>query len=363
MLFSAPLLALVLPLGALAGLPDVTSVVGSVIEDAKLIKVGDAAPLSTSEIDSYIPYGYFSAVAYCPPETRDRWQCKSCQADSIKDFQLYKSGGDGDLIQYWYVGWWPAQNSVVVGRQGTDFSKLWPVVTDVTLVQVPADHFSGCPSSATVHLGFLESHKRSIDFIFEAVQAVLKEHKATKILTVGHSLGAALAMLDGLYMETRLRGSAKVFTRTFGGPRVGNKAFADYFDAKIADMVRITNKRDPIPILPPGDGLWLYAHSGRKTYQLGGGMAWLCRTRELEQELFSRRSVDQHPQLVRTRRPVRRCWIIKLLSDLLIRTVLSICFLYWLAIDSELRDAFLGLGYLHRSFSTRFFVHGRTVDK
>ncbi|CUA70671.1 Lipase [Rhizoctonia solani] len=240
MLFSAPLLALVLPLGALAGLPDVTSVVGSVIEDAKLIKVGDAAPLSTSEIDSYIPYGYFSAVAYCPPETRDRWQCKSCQADSIKDFQLYKSGGDGDLIQYWYVGWWPVQNSVVVGRQGTDFSKLWPVVTDVTLVQVPADHFSGCPSSATVHLGFLESHKRSIDFIFEAVQTVLKEHKATKILTVGHSLGAALAMLDGLYMETRLGGSAKVFTRTFGGPRVGNKAFADYFDAKIRDMASST---------------------------------------------------------------------------------------------------------------------------
>ncbi|CAE6472176.1 unnamed protein product [Rhizoctonia solani] len=235
MLSSLPLLALVFPL-ALATQPDVTSIIRSVTEDAKLIKVGDATPLT---------------AAYCPPNTRNNWQCKSCQDKSIKDFQLYESGGDGDKIQYWYVGWWPSQDTIVVGRQGTDFSKLWPVVTDISLVQVPTDHFSNCPADVTVHLGFLETHKRSIDTIFEAVKAVLVERRATKILTVGHSLGAALAMLDGLYIQGRVGADVRVHTRTFGGPRVGNKAFADFFVEKIPDMVRITNKRDPIPILPP----------------------------------------------------------------------------------------------------------------
>ncbi|KAG8712523.1 hypothetical protein FRC11_014930 [Ceratobasidium sp. 423] len=251
MLFSLSVLALAFPLGALAALADLSPVVESVTGDAKLTQVGDATPLTAAEVDSYIPYGFFSAAAYCPPETRNNWQCKSCQADSIKDFQLYESGGDGDKIQYWYVGWWPSQNSVVVGRQGTDFSKLWPVVTDVTLVRVPTDRFSGCPSSATVHLGFLESHKRSIDPIFKAVKTVLAEKSATQILAVGHSLGAALAMFGGLYMQQKLGDDVKVRVRTFGGPRVGNKDFADFFDEQVPDMVRITNKRDPIPILPP----------------------------------------------------------------------------------------------------------------
>ncbi|CAE6466605.1 unnamed protein product [Rhizoctonia solani] len=242
---------MVFPLGVFATLPDVTPITESVIEDAKLIEVGDATPLGASEIDSYIPYGHFSTIAYCPPETRNNWQCKSCQTDSIKDFQLYKSGGDGDKFQYWYVGWWPSQNSVVVGRQGTDFSKLWPVVTDIALVQLPTDRFPSCPVTTQVHLGFLESHKRSIDPIFETVRVILTEKEATQILTVGHSLGAALAMLDGLYMREHLASSINIRVRTLGGPRVGNKAFADCFDTKIPDMVRITNKRDPIPILPP----------------------------------------------------------------------------------------------------------------
>ncbi|KAJ1306645.1 hypothetical protein OPQ81_007640 [Rhizoctonia solani] len=269
MLFYLRLLALVFPLGALAILPDVFGIIESVNKDAKLIKVGEATPLSVEEINSYTPYGWFSAAAYCPPETRNNWQCKSCQADSIRDFELYESGGDGDKIQYWYVGWWPSQNSVVVGRQGTDFSKLWPVVTDVTLVQLPTDQFSGCPSSATVHVGFLESHKRSIDNILKAVKTVLAEKSATQVLTVGHSLGAALAMFDGLYIQQKLGSNVKVRVRTFGGPRVGNKDFAKCFEEKITDMVRITNKRDPIPILPPiVSGYW--HTSGEKHINLGG---------------------------------------------------------------------------------------------
>ncbi|CEL61977.1 Lipase OS=Rhizopus oryzae PE=1 SV=1 [Rhizoctonia solani AG-1 IB] len=269
MIFAFSVLTLTFSFGALAALPDATSVVDSVAKDAKLIEVGDAIPLDTMEINNYTPYGWFAATAYCPPKSRDSWQCNSCQADSIKDFQLYKYGGDGDKEQYWYVGWWPSHASVVVGRQGTDFSKLWPVVTDVTLVQLPTEQFPGCPDTTTVHVGFLESHKRSINSIFDAVKAVLAERDATKVLTVGHSLGAALATFDGLYVQQKLGNSVKVTIRTFGGPRVGNKDFADCVDATIPDFVRITNKRDPVPVIPPI--ISGYTHpSGEKHINLNG---------------------------------------------------------------------------------------------
>ncbi|KAF8757858.1 Alpha beta-hydrolase [Rhizoctonia solani] len=134
-----------------------------------------------------------------------------------------------------------------VPRQLTFVDSSWPVITDVTLVQVPTDRFPMCSNEATIHLGFLESHKRSIDSISGAVEDILKEHHGAQVITVGHSLGAALATLDGMYMKQKLGYNVEVITRTFGGPRLLQIASTQ----TIPDFVRITNKRDPIPILPP----------------------------------------------------------------------------------------------------------------
>ncbi|KAJ1306644.1 hypothetical protein OPQ81_007639 [Rhizoctonia solani] len=247
------LVALAFPLGVLAAPTDVSPPPESVVEDAKQLKVGTVTALSAAELESYVPYSWFSAVAYCPPETRTNWQCKSCQADSIKDFQVHQYGGDGGVVQYWYVGWWPSQNSVVVGRQGTDGDRIEAILTDATFlpVLIPRDQFPGRPLLATAHAGFLASHLRSASDILSAVKAVLAERNATKIVTVGQSLGGALATLDGLYLQLQLGSSVKVSIRTLGGPRVGNDIFADFVNAKISDVVRITNKRDLVPVLPP----------------------------------------------------------------------------------------------------------------
>ena len=37
------------------------------------------------------------------------------------------SGGDGDSTQFWYVGYDPVLDEVVVAHQGTDTSKLWVI--------------------------------------------------------------------------------------------------------------------------------------------------------------------------------------------------------------------------------------------
>lgn len=52
-------------------------------------------------------------------------------------------------------------------------------------------------------------------------------------MKVGHSLGGALAELDSLFMTLNLPSSISVKGRTFGTPRVGNAAFASFFDSKV----------------------------------------------------------------------------------------------------------------------------------
>jgi hypothetical protein len=47
-----------------------------------------------------------------------------------------------------------------------------------------------------------------------------------------------------LPMGTTVRGV------TFGTPRVGNTAWATFFDSQIANFTRMNNKHDPVPIVP-----------------------------------------------------------------------------------------------------------------
>ncbi|CAE6373991.1 Lipase [Rhizoctonia solani AG-1 IB] len=269
-------LTLALPLSTIAVPTSITALPDSVVEDAAQLKIYSVTTLNSTEIDNSIPYGWFAAAAYCQPEARDNWQCKSCQANSIEDFKVYKSGGDGDTIQYWYVGWWPSQNSAVVGRQGTDLTKINAILTDAVFTPTPISSgwFPGSPPLATTHSGFLASHMRSAADILSAVKDVLATNNATQILTIGHSLGAALAILDGLYLQLQLGSAAQVTVKNFGGPRVGNDVFAEFVDAKISNLTRITNKRDLVPVLPPI--LLGFAHTTGEEHINADGVWYNC---------------------------------------------------------------------------------------
>lgn len=132
-----------------------------------------------------------------------------------------------------------------------------PLITDVDLVTVPLDStlFPGVPATILVHMGFAASQSRSAAPILAAVKKTLAAHPKASVTTVGHSLGAALALLDAVYLPLHLPASTKFKTVTYGLPRVGNVAFANYVDEHITfaggGLTRITNKEDPIPTLPP----------------------------------------------------------------------------------------------------------------
>lgn len=57
---------------------------------------------------------------------------------------------------------------------------------------------------------------------------------------------------------------------TFGQPRVGNAAFASYFNKHVPNAIRVTNGHDMVPHLPP-----YYTYFPQKTYHHFAREVWL----------------------------------------------------------------------------------------
>ncbi|TFK69119.1 alpha/beta-hydrolase [Pluteus cervinus] len=206
--------------------------------------------LGSSAIASYTPFAYYASAAYCNPASTKTWTCGiNCNNNSA--FKPYASGGDGGLVQYWFVGYDTALQTAIVSYEGTDTSKIIPLLTDFdfSLNNLNQTLFPGIPDSVEVHEGFAAAHESSADPIFAAVKKVLAQTNTKTVTVVGHSLGGALATLSGLSLQLTLPSGTQVKTVTFGTPRVGNSDFASYFDAHLL-ATRINNKMDMVPIMP-----------------------------------------------------------------------------------------------------------------
>ncbi|KAH9017205.1 lipase class 3 family protein [Lactarius pseudohatsudake] len=244
---------------------------------AAVVKTQDITSLSTSQISPFAPFTHFASTAYCKPSTTLNWSCgANCQANP--DFLPTASGGDGDATQFWYVGFSPSQNNtVIIAHQGTDTSKLLPILTDLNLLLAPLDTslFPGIPSSVEAHDGFASQQARTASAILSAVQQTLSAHGTSSVTVVGHSLGAALALLDGLYLRLHLNATVKVRVIGYGMPRVGNQAFADWVDAHLSGQVtRINNREDAVPIVP--DRLLGYRHASGEVHITDSGLWENC---------------------------------------------------------------------------------------
>ncbi|GJE98300.1 lipase [Phanerochaete sordida] len=207
--------------------------------------------LSASQLSALAPYTQFARAAYCDSSIINGWQCgQACQANP--GFQVTLTGGDGSDEQLFYVGYWPAQNSVVVAHQGTDPTQFLSDLTDADIFMTTLDPtlFPGISSSVEAHEGFVSEHALTASTILAETKRLISSKGATQVILVGHSLGGALAELDALFLKMNLPSSIHIKGVTYGTPRVGNPAYAALFDSSVSDFERINNESDPIPIVP-----------------------------------------------------------------------------------------------------------------
>ncbi|EJF58128.1 alpha/beta-hydrolase [Dichomitus squalens LYAD-421 SS1] len=239
------------------------------------LKGRDATELSASALASYAPFTQFARAAYCDSSKIIPWNCgEACAANA--DFEPSLTGGDGNDVQLYFVGYWPDQNAVVVAHEGTDPTQFLSDLTDVDIPMenLNSDLFPGVSSDVQVHSGFANEHAKTATIILDEVKKQLSSSGASTVIAVGHSLGGALSELDALFFTLNLPSSVHVKAVTYGTPRVGNPAWATLFDSKVSDFVRIDNEKDPVPIVP---GRFLgFQHPHGEIHIVSPGEAYSC---------------------------------------------------------------------------------------
>jgi len=215
------------------------------------LEARDAAPvqITAAAIAAFKPYTYYAAAAYCDPATTLVWDCGG-NCVSSPHFTPTAAGGDGNGVQFWYVGYDSSLKSIIVAHQGTDPTQFLSVLTDAQVWQtsLPTSRFPGL-GALYAHDGFIDAQGDTSTPIRTAVTSATTRFNTTKVTFVGHSLGGAIALLDAVYFKVNFP-SLTIAVRTYGMPRVGDQAFVNWVDANLKDQVRITNTEDPIPIVP-----------------------------------------------------------------------------------------------------------------
>ncbi len=123
--------------------------------------------------------------------------------------------------------------------KGTD--SLMDVFEDLNFEMTTFSTTSG--DFGKVHRGFYDEF---INLKVELLRANMNQ--CSKIVITGHSMGAAIATLMGLYCSVIIRKPVEVYT--FGSPKVGDTTFVNAFDKYVSKSYRYVNGGDPVPFLP-----------------------------------------------------------------------------------------------------------------
>ncbi|KAK7038426.1 Alpha/beta-hydrolase [Favolaschia claudopus] len=198
-----------------------------------------------------IPIAAFAAAAYCV--RAGQWNCgQACE--TIPDTQLVFTIGDNAATPDVYVAYSQARNQIIVGHEGTDPTVLLSVKNDVKFSPTPllsVLNVAGTPEGVEVHNGFQTAWVQSSTLVLNAVKQVQAEVPDASILVTGHSLGAAIALLDAVFLRQQLPSNTSIEVVGFGRPRVGNPTFATWVDGMFGkNNTFVVSRDDPVPHVP-----------------------------------------------------------------------------------------------------------------
>ncbi|KAI0762112.1 alpha/beta-hydrolase [Trametes elegans] len=194
----------------------------------------------------------FSRTAYCSAEAVTDWGCGG-PCDALPNVKVLTAGGDDGAIPGFFVASDPESETIVVAHQGTEPKKVLSIANDLEFAQVEpnATLFPKTGDDVKLHDGFQATQGRTADLVLSTVKNGLSSTGFKRVLTTGHSLGAAVASLDAAMLRMALPDDIEVDSVVFGLPRVGNQAWADLYDSLLPNFIHVTNQNDPVPNVPP----------------------------------------------------------------------------------------------------------------
>ncbi|KAG8370034.1 hypothetical protein BUALT_Bualt14G0075700 [Buddleja alternifolia] len=202
---------------------------------------------------------YASAVYMSDLMELFTWTCSRCDG-ATEGFEVIELIVDVKRCLQGYVGVATDLNAIVIAFRGTQERSIQNWVEDLFWKQLDID-YPGV-DGAMVHHGFYSAyHNTSLrPGVLNAVQQAKELYGDIKIIVTGHSMGGAMAAFCGLDLRLSI-GEKNVQVMTFGQPRIGNAAFASYYSKLVPNTIRVTNRHDMVPHLPP-----YYYYFPQKTY-------------------------------------------------------------------------------------------------
>ena len=212
---------------------------------------------------------FLANAAYCDPAEIARWACAPCarasaalgvpRLDTVRQFLGNYSGMQG------YVASTPGLVAVAF-RGSAQYFDYW-----IDLQEYRTAPYPSC-SECLVHSGFLSAWNDVQAEVLVGVRDALRAQPGSRLVIAGHSLGGAVAIMAALHVAAADGAKPPSAVFTFGEPRVGNGAFAVYYDGASRSWPtwRVTHARDIVPHLTPRNvfvpHLLDYAHHTREVW-------------------------------------------------------------------------------------------------
>ncbi|KJZ74692.1 hypothetical protein HIM_05809 [Hirsutella minnesotensis 3608] len=193
---------------------------------------GDTTPASPDQIAQFVRYAKICTAVYQP-------NCKT----PPEGIQVLESFKNAPTDTNGWIAKDPKSNEIIVAFRGSNTLKNFG--TDLTFVPVEYKSIGveGC-QGCQVHKGFLDSWNSVADQVMGTVKKQMEENKGARLTVTGHSLGGAIASLATMSM---IGSGMNVEVVTYGQPRTGNKAYADFVDSKAPEFRRVTHSNDGVP--------------------------------------------------------------------------------------------------------------------
>ncbi|KAI4327171.1 hypothetical protein L6164_019663 [Bauhinia variegata] len=153
------------------------------------------------------------------------------------------------------------RRDIVISLRGTATCLEWAENMRAHLIEMSGeeDPAQEEKAKAKVECGFMSLYKTRGTHVPSLSEAVIEEIKrlmevykgeTLSITVTGHSLGAALALLVADEISACSEQVPPVAVFSFGGPRVGNKAFGNRITDRKVKVLRIVNSQDVITRVP-----------------------------------------------------------------------------------------------------------------
>ncbi|KAF7327305.1 Lipase-3 domain-containing protein [Mycena kentingensis (nom. inval.)] len=216
----------------------------------------EPTPISSETFTDLVHYFKYASSAYSPVCLRPNGNVLVLQfGNQMSDIQGFIARDDH-------------RKELIVAIRGS--ASITDMLLDASIVLVPfLTPGVKLPPGARVHAGFLAAWDTVAAQITATLAIQRRQHPGHRLVTVGHSLGGALATLAAVSLLQLFPASPvldQTRTYSYGAPRAGNETFAEWVNAEFgARAFRVVHADDGVPtMIPTSLG---YHHHGIEYWQ------------------------------------------------------------------------------------------------